>query len=104
MTCCFLNSFSDILTTCITASASSIEVAVYGTINSCEFEIDPFFGFQIPTKLDDLNSDLLLPKRMWKNEKNYFSAAKELIEKFQANFAEYEINDDLVKNSGPIII
>ena len=75
-----------------------------GTINSCEFEIDPFFGFQIPTKLDDLNSDLLLPKRMWKNEKNYFSAAKELIEKFQANFAEYEINDDLVKNSGPIII
>ena len=75
-----------------------------GTINSCEFEIDPFFGFQIPTKLDDLNSDLLLPKRMWKNEKNYFSAAKELIEKFQANFAEYEINDDLVKNSGPVII
>ena len=38
---------------------------------------------------------------MWKNEKDYFSAAKELTEKFQANFAEYDINDELVKNAGP---
>ena len=75
-----------------------------GTINSCEFEIDPFFGFQIPTKLDDLNSDLLFPKRMWKNEKDYFSAAKELTEKFQANFSEYDINDELVNNAGPVTI
>ena len=38
---------------------------------------------------------------MWKNKKDYFLASKELIEKFQENFSQYDIDDELVKNAGP---
>ena len=72
-----------------------------GTIQSCKFEMDPLFGFQIPTKLDDIDTNLLIPKNMWKDEKDYFVAAKELIEKFQNNFSQYDINDESVKNAEP---
>jgi phosphoenolpyruvate carboxykinase (ATP) len=72
-----------------------------GTIQSCKFEMDPLFGFQIPTNLDDIDTNLLIPKNMWKDEKDYFVAAKELIEKFQNNFSQYDINDESVKNAEP---
>ena len=72
-----------------------------GTIGSWEFEIDPFFGFHIPSKLEDIDSKLLTPKNMWKNKKDYFLASRELIEKFQENFSQYDIDDELVKNAGP---
>ena len=74
-----------------------------GTILTCEFEIDPLFGFHVPTKLDDINSNILSSKNMWKSEEAYFLAASELIQKFQDNFSQYDINDNLIKNSGPII-
>ena len=72
-----------------------------GTIESCEFEIDPLFGFHIPRKLEDVDSKLLTPKNMWKNKKDYLLASRELIEKFQENFSQYDIDDELVKNAGP---
>ena len=72
-----------------------------GTIQSSEFEVDPFFGIHIPRKLGDVDSKLLTPKNMWKNKKDYFLASRELIEKFQENFSQYDIDDELVKNAGP---
>ena len=72
-----------------------------GTIQSCKFETDPLFNFHVPTKLDDIDTNLLIPKNMWDDEKDYFIAAKELIEKFQNNFSQYDINDENVKNAGP---
>ena len=38
---------------------------------------------------------------MWKSENDYISAAKELIIKFQNNFAQYDIHDKNIKNAGP---
>ena len=72
-----------------------------GTIHSCEFEKDSLFGFEIPKKLDDIDTNLLFPKNMWKSENDYISAAKELIIKFQNNFAQYDIYDKNIKNAGP---
>ena len=72
-----------------------------GSIESCNFTEDPFFGFQIPTKLDDIDSNLLIPKNIWDNEKDYLIAAKDLIEKFQDNFSQYDIKDKKIKNAGP---
>ncbi len=72
-----------------------------GTIHSCEFEKDSLFGFEIPKKLDDIDTNLLFPKNMWKSENDYISAAKELIIKFQNNFAQYDIHDKNIKNAGP---
>ena len=72
-----------------------------GSIESCNFTEDPFFGFQIPTKLDDIDSNLLIPKNIWDNKKDYLIAAKDLIEKFQDNFSQYDIKDKKIKNAGP---
>jgi phosphoenolpyruvate carboxykinase (ATP) len=72
-----------------------------GTIQSCNFEKDALFGFHIPTTLDDIDSNLLLPKNIWGDEKDYLIAAKDLIDKFQDNFSQYEIDDEKIKNAAP---
>ena len=83
---------------------SIIYAILDGSIDNSDYELDPYFGIMVPKSLGDIDSNLLIPAKAWSNKDEYDSVAKNLVEKFQANFAEYEINDDLIKNSGPVII
>ena len=72
-----------------------------GEIEKSEFETDPYFGFQIPISLGEIDSNLLNPIRAWDNLDEYHTTAKELVQKFQANYKQYDLGDTAVLNAGP---
>lgn len=72
-----------------------------GTINDSDFELDPYFGVEVPTKLHDINSSILIPSKAWDSQQDYAEIAEHLVDKFQNNFAEYDIDDEKIRNAGP---
>jgi len=72
-----------------------------GQIEKSEYETDPYFGFQIPISLSEIDSNLLNPIRAWDNLDEYHTTAKELVEKFQTNYKQYDLGDTAVLNAGP---
>ena len=75
-----------------------------GTINESDFELDPYFGVEVPTKLHDIDSDILIPSKAWSSKEDYIKIAVSLVEKFQNNFREYNIADENIRNAGPKLI
>jgi len=78
-----------------------INAILGGEIENSDFEIDEYFGFQIPVSLGNIDSKLLNPVRAWDNLKTYHSTAKELVQKFQSNYKQYDLGDEAVLNAGP---
>ena len=74
-----------------------------GTINRANCETDPYFGVQVPTSLEDIDSEILIPSNAWPNEDEYREIAENLVGKFQANFKGYSISDEEIINAGPKI-
>ena len=74
-----------------------------GTINGANCETDPYFGVQVPTSLEDIGSEILIPSNAWSNEDEYRKIAEDLVGKFQANFEGYSISDEEIINAGPKI-
>tara|TARA_B100001142_G_scaffold77261_1_gene77976 strand:+ start:623 stop:2245 length:1623 start_codon:yes stop_codon:yes gene_type:complete len=72
-----------------------------GSINESDFEIDPYFGVQVPNKLDNIEDNVLIPIKAWPSKEDYIRTAESLVEKFQNNFAEYNIEDASIRNAGP---
>ena len=72
-----------------------------GSINKSDFEVDPYFGFQVPLKLDEINSKVLIPANAWPSKQEYVRVSEGLVEKFQNNFANYSIDDEKIINAGP---
>jgi len=72
-----------------------------GQIEKSDYETDPYFGFQIPISLGEIDSNLLNPIRAWNNLDEYHTTAKELVQKFQANYKQYDLGDTAVLNAGP---
>ncbi|HIC36969.1 MAG TPA: phosphoenolpyruvate carboxykinase (ATP), partial [Candidatus Marinimicrobia bacterium] len=64
-----------------------------GQIEKSEFETDPYFGFQIPISLGEIDPNLLNPDRTWDNLNEYHATAKELVQKFQMNYKQYDLGD-----------
>ena len=74
-----------------------------GSIDQSDFTEDVYFGVQIPTALNGIGEDLLLPTHAWKNEEEYHKTAKQLVEKFHQNFSQYAIDDPAVHKAGPVL-
>ena len=72
-----------------------------GEIEKSEFETDPYFRFQIPISLGEIDSNLLNPVRAWDNLDKYHATVKELVQKFQANYKQYDLGDTAVLSAGP---
>ena len=72
-----------------------------GQIEKSDYETDPYFGFQIPISLGEIDSNLLNPIRAWDNLDEYHTTAKELVQKFQTNYKQYDLGDTAVLNAGP---
>ena len=78
-----------------------INAILNGQIEGSDFETDQYFGFQIPKSLGDVDLKLLNPLRAWDNLDEYHTTAKELVQKFQTNYKQYDLGDSAVLNAGP---
>lgn len=64
--------------------------AIAGNLESVDYETDPVFGLQIPTSVDGVPSEVLIPRNTWKNKEAYDKKAKTLANMFIHNFEQFE--------------
>ena len=74
-----------------------IHTILDGAIENVTTVEDPYFGFQVPETLSDIDPNILIPERAWTSNHDYKKAATNLIKKFHDNFTKYDTGEDLVK-------
>lgn len=83
---------------------SIIYAILDGSIDNSDYEIDSYFGIMVPKSLGNIDSNLLIPSKAWSDKEEYDSVAKNLVSKFQANFEQYDLGDEEIRNAGPSIV
>ena len=60
-----------------------------GKLETVDFKRDAYFGLMIPTSCPKVPEEMLNPVDSWVSESVYASTARQLLEKFELNFAQY---------------
>jgi phosphoenolpyruvate carboxykinase (ATP) len=87
----------------IKATRALLNAALDGSLNSAEFRKDPFFGFEVPVAVPGVDSALLDPRGAWAEPAQYDVTARQLVQQFVDNFAQFEEHvDEGVRQAAPI--
>jgi phosphoenolpyruvate carboxykinase (ATP) len=78
-----------------------VTAALNGSIEKSKFVKDPYFGVSIPTEIENVPSEILIPANVWKDEKEYEATAKDLASRFVNNFKKYTHMSKEVVDAGP---
>ena len=73
----------------IRATRALLNAALDGSLNDAQFNIDPNFGFEVPVAVDGVDSKLLDPRGAWADAAEYDKTARDLVNKFIENFAQF---------------
>jgi phosphoenolpyruvate carboxykinase (ATP) len=74
----------------IKATRTLLTAALNGSLKDADFRTDPYFGFAVPTSVPGVEPHLLNPMKTWKNKADFDRTARDLVAKFQKNFAKFE--------------
>ena len=86
----------------IKATRALLNAALDSSLNNAEFVRDPNFGFEVPVAVAGVDRKLLDPRGAWADGQAYDQTARELVDKFVANFAQFESHvDQGVRDSAP---
>lgn len=78
-----------------------VTAALTGDILKSDFVKDPYFGVEVPTKIEGVPDDLLIVEKTWEDKAAYEAKAKELAASFVKNFKKYTHMSDEVVAAGP---
>ena len=78
-----------------------VTAALNGDLEKGEFVTDPYFGMQVPTKVENVPDDLLIVANTWEDKAAYEASAKKLAEMFRENFKKYTKMPQDVVEAGP---
>jgi phosphoenolpyruvate carboxykinase (ATP) len=67
-----------------------LNAALDGTLARGRFRRDPFFGLSIPETVPGIPPEVLDPRRSWADKAAYDRTARDLVARFEANFATFE--------------
>ncbi|MDE2363724.1 MAG: phosphoenolpyruvate carboxykinase [Hyphomicrobiales bacterium] len=67
-----------------------VKAALDGTLASIASSTDPHFGMQVPNACPEVPGDVLNPRNTWKDKKAYDSTARDLTQRFEKNFQQFE--------------
>ena len=73
----------------IAHTRTMVRAAVEGKLASVAVAPDPNFGLLIPDAVPDVPKEVLNPKETWADKKGYDSAARDLAQRFEANFEQF---------------
>ncbi|MFM5914250.1 MAG: phosphoenolpyruvate carboxykinase (ATP), partial [Chakrabartia godavariana] len=86
----------------IKATRALLNAALDGSLNEVEFAKDPNFGFDVPVAVPGVDTKLLNPRDAWEDKAQYDATARQLVQQFIDNFAQFEDHvDDGVKQAAP---
>ena len=78
-----------------------VEAALNRELDNATFESVAFFGLEVPTAIEGVPSEVLIPRNMWENADEYDRIANELAAKFVANFKQFESYAPELVTAGP---
>lgn len=78
-----------------------VTAALTGDIEKSEFIKDDTFGVAVPTSIDGVPSELLIPANTWEDKKAYEERCQKLASSFVENFKKYTKMDPEVVAAGP---
>ncbi len=76
------------------ATRKIIDAILDGSIEKAEFDTVPYFNLRIPKALNGIDSNILNPRNLWKNPKDWDEAAISLAKKFIDNFEHFADNPE----------
>ena len=79
-----------------------VEAAIEGKLKNVEYEKDHVFNLDIPTEVDGVPKELLHPRRLWKDAKDYDRTSQMLAERFRENFKRFPDADEAIRMAGPV--
>jgi phosphoenolpyruvate carboxykinase (ATP) len=75
-----------------------------GDLEQGEWKKDKLFGFEIPTAVPAVPSDILEPRATWDSPSDYDHTAKKLAKLFQENFKQFEEGaSETIRGAGPLL-
>ncbi len=86
----------------IKATRALLNAAFDGSLNSATFARDPNFGFEVPQAVSGVDSGLLNPREAWSDKADYDATARNLVNQFIENFAQFADHvDEGVRQAAP---
>jgi phosphoenolpyruvate carboxykinase (ATP) len=74
----------------IRVTRTLLNAALDGSLNGAPMRTDPYFGFEVPAAVEDIESFILTPRETWSDKRAYDAQARRLVDMFIANFAKFE--------------
>ena len=66
-----------------------VTAALSGQLDKAKYVKDPVFGFEVPTAVPGVPSEVLTPRNTWKDPAAYDAQAKKLAEMFRKSFEAF---------------
>ncbi|RMD99871.1 MAG: phosphoenolpyruvate carboxykinase (ATP), partial [Calditrichaeota bacterium] len=86
----------------IAFTRAMVQAALEGSLNDVPTWTDPFFGLNIPKSCPNVPAEILNPRNTWADKAAYDHKAKELVNRFHANFKQFESYvDDKTRAAAP---
>ncbi|CAM5218591.1 Phosphoenolpyruvate carboxykinase (ATP) OS=Ureibacillus acetophenoni OX=614649 GN=pckA PE=3 SV=1 [Ureibacillus acetophenoni] len=81
-----------------------VRAAIDGKLNDVETIQDPVFGLHIPTSIEGVPSEVLIPRDAWSDKDAYDQKAATLADLFKENFKKFgNVSDEIAKNGAPLV-
>ncbi len=79
-----------------------VSAALEGALSDVATETDPVFGLHVPTAVPDVPSEVLHPRKAWKDKDAFDAGAAKLAGMFKENFTQFADQlPDAVRAAGP---
>ncbi len=86
----------------IKATRALLNAALSGDLNQVSMRPDPIFGFEVPLRVDGVDTDILSPRETWRDVAAYDGLARDLAMRFVENFKPFApFVDERVLAAGP---
>ena len=86
----------------LSSTRAMVTAALSGALGGAAFRKDPVFGFEVPTAVPGVPSEVLDPRATWKDPKAYDAQAAKLANMFRENFKAFAAEvPTAVSNAGP---
>ena len=81
-----------------------IQSVLDGSINNESYENFAVFNFQVPAKMEGIDSKILQPKNTWKDAAAYDKALNDLAQLFINNFKQFEAGvNEKIRRAAPVL-
>ena len=73
----------------IQVTRALLDAALDGRLSDVATDVDPYFGFCVPTEASGVPAEILNPRNTWADPNAYDQQAKKLAGMFQKNFEQF---------------